>query len=158
MGTQQAATVACRPPHTEENVGHLLSTLATGLRLGTPRTNTFSGDTMPGKNRGILGAVVPEVQFIMDHYLELVVQESIVRSLKGEVVDMAQYMGPTTSMTIILQKLAVIYGTIASFNILMQNFYKVNQGNHEKFPSFATVLEGTLNQIRLQYPRKMTDL
>ena len=28
MGTQQAATMVHRPPHTEENVGHLLSTLA----------------------------------------------------------------------------------------------------------------------------------
>ena len=32
------------------------------------------------------------------------------------------------------------------------------QGNNEKVPSFATRLEGTLNQIRLQCPRRMTDL
>ena len=44
---------------------------------------------------------------------------------------MAWYMGPTTSMTHNLQKLAVIFGTLVSFNILMQNFYKVTQGNHE---------------------------
>ena len=37
------------PPHTEENVGHLLSTLVTGLRLGTPRINTFSDNGTPGK-------------------------------------------------------------------------------------------------------------
>ena len=29
------------------------------------------------------------------------------------------------------------------------------QGNHKKVPSFATRLEGTLNQIRLQCPRKI---
>ena len=40
----------------------------------------------------------------------------------------------------------------------MQNFHKVTQGNHEKVPSFATRLEGTLNQIRLQCLRRMTDL
>ena len=39
----------------------------------------------------------------------------------------------------------------------MQNFYKVTQGNHKKVPSFATRLEGTLNQIRLQCPRRITD-
>ena len=89
---------------------------------------------------------------------ELVVKESIVRSLKGAVVDMAWYMGPTTSVTHILQKLAVIFGTVVSFNVLMQNFYKVTQGNNEKVPSFATRLEGTLNQIRLQCPRRMMDL
>ena len=98
-----------------------------------------------------------EVQCVKDHYLESVVWESIVRSLKGAVVDMAWYMGTTTSMAHILQKLTIIFGTVASFDILMQIFYKVTQGNHEKVPSFATRLEGTLNQIRLQCPRRITD-
>ena len=40
----------------------------------------------------------------------------------------------------------------------MQNFYKFTQGNHEKVPSFAMRLEGTLNQIRLQCPGRMMDL
>ena len=66
-------------------------------------------------------------------------------------------MGPTTSMTHILQKLTIIFGTVASFDVLMQNFYKVTQANHEKVPSFTTRLEGTLNQIRLQYPGRITD-
>ena len=39
-----------------------------------------------------------------------------------------------------------------SFDVLMQNFYKVTQGNHEKVPSFTTRLEGTLYQIRLKFP------
>ena len=34
----------------------------------------------------------------------------------------------------------------------------VTQGNHAKVPSFATRLEGTLNQIRLQCPWRMMDL
>ena len=71
---------------------------------------------------------------------------------------MAQYMGPTASMAHILQKLAIIFGTVVSFNVLRQNFYKVTQGNHEKVPSFAMRLEGTLNQIRLQCPRRMMEL
>ena len=37
----------------------------------------------------------------------------------------------------------------------MQNFYKVTQNNSEKVPSFATRLEGTLNQIQLQCPRRI---
>ena len=39
----------------------------------------------------------------------------------------------------------------------MQNFYKVTQSNHEKVPSFAMRLEGTLNQIRLKCPKRITD-
>ena len=47
---------------------------------------------------------------------------------------------------------------MASFDILIQNFYKVTQGNNEKVPSFATRQEGTLNQIHLQCSQRMTDL
>ena len=66
---------------------------------------------------------------------------------------MAQYIGPTASVAHILRKPLVIFGTVASFNILMPNIYKVMQGNHELVPSFAMRLEGTLNQIRLQWEK-----
>ena len=68
------------------------------------------------------------------------------RSLKGAAADMAHYMGPTASVPEILEKLSLIFGTVTSFNMLMQNFYKISQGK-EKVPSFVTKLEGTLNQI-----------
>ena len=68
------------------------------------------------------------------------------RSLKGAVADMARYMGPTAGVSEISEKLSIIFGTVASFDVLMQNFYKISQGK-EKVPSFATKLEGTLNQV-----------
>ena len=67
-------------------------------------------------------------------------------------------MGPTARVACILKKLLVFFGMVASFDVLMQNFYKVMQGNNEKVPSFAMRLEVTLNQIRLQCPGRMTDL
>ena len=70
---------------------------------------------------------------------------------------MAWYIGPTASMAHIVQKLTAIFGTVVSFDVLMQIFYKVTQGNHEKVPSFATRLEGTLNQIRLLCPWRIAD-
>ena len=70
---------------------------------------------------------------------------------------MARYIGPTTSVAHILQKLTIIFDTVMSFAMLMQNCYKVTQNNHEKVPSFATRLEGTLNQIRLQCPGRIMD-
>ena len=70
---------------------------------------------------------------------------------------MARYMGSTASIAHILHKLTVIFGIVASFDILMQNFYKFTQSNHEKVTSFAMRLEGTLNQIRLQCPRRIMD-
>ena len=76
---------------------------------------------MPGKTEVSSKQWYHVVQCVKDHYPELVVQESIVRSLKGTAVDMALYMSPTPSVTHILQKLAVIFGNVVSFNILMQN-------------------------------------
>ena len=71
---------------------------------------------------------------------------------------MARYMWPTTSVVHILCQLSVIFGTVASFDVLMQNFYKVSQGNNKKVLYFATRLEGTLNQVQLQCPGRMMDL
>ena len=100
---------------------------------------------MPGKIEVSFEQWYHEVQCIKDHYLESVVWESIVRLLKGAAAHMAQCMGPTTSMAHILQILTIIFGTVVSFDVLIQNFYKVTQGKHEKVPSFTTRLEGTLN-------------
>ena len=111
---------------------------------------------MPGKTEVSFEQWYHDVHCVNDHYLESMVLESIVRLLKGAAADMAQYMDPTTSMAHILQKLTVIFGTVASFVILMQIFSKVTQHSHEKVPSFVTRLEGTLNQIRLQFPGRIT--
>ena len=134
-------------------MGQLFTTLTLGLHLGTPKINTFSSDVTPGKTEVSFEQWNHKVHCIKDHYLESVVWESIMRSLKGAAADMAQYMGPTAGVSSILEKLLVIFETIASFSILMQNVYKITQGNSEKVPSFATRLEGTLNQIRLRCPR-----
>ena len=71
---------------------------------------------------------------------------------------MDRYIGPPSSVDHTLVKLPVIFGTMPSFDVLMQNFYKVNQDNNKKVPSLATKLEGTLNQIHLQCPGRMMDL
>ena len=70
-------------------MGCLINTQASGLQLGTSRINTFSGEAMPGKMEVSFKQWNHEVQCIKDHYPELVVWESIVRSLKGAAVDMA---------------------------------------------------------------------
>ena len=110
----------------------------------------------PGKTKVSYEQWSHEVQCIKDHYLESVVRESIMQSLIGAAADMACYMGPTAGFSKILGKLSVIFGTIMSFDVLMQNFYKISQGN-EKVPSFATKLEGTLNQIQIQCPGRIAD-
>ena len=65
-------------------------------------------------------------------------------------------MGPTAGVSEILEKLSVIFSTVVSFDVLMQNFYKILQVN-EKVPLFVTRLEGTLNQIRIKCPGRIAN-
>ena len=95
-----------------------------------------------------------EVQCVKDHYPESVLWESIVRLLKGAVADMAWYMGPTANVSHILQNLTIIFSTVVSFDVLMQNFYKVTQGNHEKVPSIATRLKGPSIRLSCSAPEE----
>ena len=71
---------------------------------------------MPGETEVSFEQWYHEVQCVKDHYPESVVRESIVHSLKGVVVDMARYTGPTASVAHILQKLTIIFGTVALFD------------------------------------------
>ena len=138
-------------------MGQLITALTLGLCIGTPKISTFSGNVAPGETEVSYEQWSHEVQCIKDHYLKSVVRESIMRYLKGAAPDMAHYMGPTASVSEILEKLSVIFGTVVSFNVLMQNFYKITQQGNEKVPSFATRLEGTLNQIRIRCPRRIAN-
>ena len=106
------------------DMGQLINALTLGLRIGTPKISTFSGNIAPGKTEVSYEQWSHEVQCIKDHYPESVVRESIMQSLKGAAADMACYMGPTASVSKILEKLLVIFGTITSFNVLMQIFTK----------------------------------
>ena len=158
MGTQRTATLTCWPPSTRGGCRTSYQYPSHQVVTGYSRINTFSGNAMSGKTEVSFKQWYYEVQCVEDCYSESVVLESIVRLLKGAAADMAWYMGPTTSMAHILQKVTIIFGTMASFDVLMQNFYKVTQGNHKKAPSFTTRLERTLNHIKLQCPGRVTDL
>ena len=50
-------------------------------------------------------------------------------------------------MAEIINKLVLVYGTVASHNILLQNFFKIQQDKMEKVTLFATQLEGALNVV-----------
>ena len=61
------------PAPSGSDMGKLITTLALGLHLGTPKTNTFSGDVTSGKTEVFFEQWNHKVQCIKDHYPELVV-------------------------------------------------------------------------------------
>ena len=66
------------------------------------------------------------------------------------------YLGLQAPVSEIINKLELIYGTLASFNILMQNFYKLQQGKTEKVLVYVTHLEGALNTVQQEYPMMLS--
>ena len=65
-------------------------------------------------------------------------------------------MGPDVQLDTIWKKFTFVYGNVKSFDLLMQDFYRADQGEEESIPSFATRVEGLLSQIRDKYPEKLT--
>ena len=118
------------------------SMLTARLRIGTPHINTFSGDATPRKTEVSFKQWYHEVQCVKDPYPETVVRESIIHLLKESTTDIVWYMGPTTSINHILWKLLVIFGTVASFALLMQNVYKMSEGNNNKATVATEPAEG----------------
>ena len=98
------------PTQPNADVGCLINTLMSGLHLATPRINTFSGKATPAKTEVSSEQWCHKVQCVKDHCPESVVQESIMKSLKGAVADMARYMGPNASVSGILQNCVLSLG------------------------------------------------
>ena len=90
------------PPWGDADVSCLLNMLTAGLRLHTPRINTFSGDATPCMTEVSFEQWYHKVQCVKDHYPEAMVWESIIQLLKGPEPDMARNMGPITRVAHIL--------------------------------------------------------
>ena len=88
-----------------------------------PKGITFSGDPIQ-KGEVSFEQWVFEVKSVMQSHTEATLWEGIVQSLHGAPADLVQYLGLQALVSEIINKLELVYGTVASFDILMQNIYK----------------------------------
>ena len=62
-----------------------------------------------------------------------------------------------------ISKLETIYGAyvardyIASYDVVMQNYYKISMDPKEHHQAYVTRMEGALNQIRTKFPYLLND-
>ena len=82
-------------------------------------------------------------------------REGIQCSLSGAAAEVVHNMGPNVPLDMILKKFTIIYGNIKSFDLLMRDFYRADQGEDETIPSYATGIEGLLSQIRDKFPDQL---
>ena len=83
-----------------------------------------------------------EVRSVQGLYSEPVLREAVIKALKGSAVEFREIYGE--SVEGIISKLKTVYGIIASFDVLMQTFYKISQDWNEKIPAYTTRIEGGL--------------
>ena len=57
----------------------------------------------------------------------------------------------------IIEKFKWLYGSMESFDTLMQVFYQIVQGKSERVQTFVLHLEWALKVIKQQYPHAMTE-
>ena len=67
-------------------------------------------------------------------------------------------VGPDVPLDTIIKKFTIVYGNVNSFDLLMWDFYHVDQTEDESIPSFATQIERLLSQIQDRFPDKLPHL
>ena len=67
--------------------------------------------------------------------------------LKGDAADMVRFLGPTPSVEAILDKLNSLYGSVPTFDVMKQGFYRESQGKSKSVTYYLVRLEEKLNKI-----------
>ena len=137
-------------------VSSILQTLLKdgALRTNIPKLSAFSGDKAKGEVSFEEWSY--ELQTLRKTYSDSALREDIQHSLRGVAADTVRNMGPYVPLDTIIKKFTIVYGTVKSFDLQMQDFYCVDQGEEESIPSFATWVEGLLSQIHDKFLEKLT--
>ena len=75
----------------------------------------------------------------------------------GDVADAICCLPPGVTLDDIIEKFKCLYGSVESFDILMQEFYQIVQGKNERVQTFVLHLGRALNMIKQQHLHAMTE-
>ena len=78
------------------------------------------------------------------NFNEQLVRAVINKSSVGDVDDVICCLPPGATLDNIIKKFKWLYGSVESFDTLMQEFYRIVQGRNEKVQTFVLHLERTL--------------
>ena len=150
MRTRQDASMG-----SVHDVSSVLQTLLKegALRTNVPKLSAFSGEVAKGEVSFVQWSY--ELQTLRKSYSDLALREGIQCSLRGAAADVVHNMGPDVPLDLIIKKFSIIYGNVKSFDLMMRDFYRADQGEDESIPSYATRIEGLLSQIRDKFPDKL---
>ena len=75
----------------------------------------------------------------------------------GDVADALCCLPPGAMLDDIIEKFKWLYGSVESFDTLMQEFYRIVQGKTKRFQTFVLHLERALKAIKQQHPYAITE-
>ena len=101
--------------------------------------------------------MVPSHFRCLENFNEQVVRAAITKSCVGDAADAMCCLPPGATLDDILEKFKWLYGSVESFETLMQEFYSIPQGKSEKVQTFVLHLERPLNAIKQQHPYARTE-
>jgi len=81
------------------------------------------------------------------------VREGLVKSLRGNAADIVRHLGVGSSLEQIMERLVLAFETISEEDILLQEYYRLNQESVESVQEYSVRLEAALEKIRIRYPR-----
>ena len=90
----------------------------------------------------------------MQNHTEETLQEGMLWSLCRAVADLVPYLGLQPLVLEIINMLELVYGTLASFDILI--LYKLQQGKAEKVTLYVIQLAGALNSVQQEYLKMLS--
>ena len=150
MRTRQDASMG-----SVHDVSSVLQTLLKeALRTNVPKLSAFIGEAAKGEVSFDQWSY--ELLTLRKSYSDLALREGIHHSLRGAAVDVVCNMGPNVPLDMILKKFTIIYGNVMSFDSLMRDFYRADQGEDGTIPSYATRIEGLLSHIRVKFPDQLS--
>ena len=117
-----------------------------------PRFSPFSGEEPIPKHEIPFRAWVLDVRTALHNYQERVVRQVAFESVKGVAKDLIRCLGPKATTYDYVRKLELQYGSTATADVLLAEFYHLAQQKGEKVTSFAARVEQALNEIMMRFP------
>ena len=88
-----------------------------------------------------------------DQWVRAVINKSCV----GDVADAICCLPPGATLDDIIEKFKWLYGSMESFDTVMQEFSQIVQGKSERVQTVVLCLEWALKMIKQQHPHAMTE-
>ena len=150
--TKRKPVVQTTTPNANVNTGSVDASLIGLAKVPIPKLPQFSSTDAKGDASYHVWEY--EVTCLMKEkiYPDAHILQAIRRSLKGEARESLLSAGETASSEDVLKKLNGIYGTVASNESILQQFYLEKQKEDENVAQYSIRLENMLQQIKDYVP------